>query len=81
MWIIFQHVADRLKENLIVFYNSVAEEEKALYKNLKSKSNRSIFVSRLFEEKRGDMVFGFPCGVVRYAWSMVRGSEFVIGTL
>ena len=33
-----------------------------------------IFVPRLFEDKRGDMVFIFP-------WGVMRGSEFVVGTL
>ena len=33
-----------------------------------------IIFPRLFEEKQGDMVFGFP-------WCVMRGSEFVVGTL
>ena len=35
---------------------------------------RTFVVPRLFEEKRGDIVFGFP-------WCVVRGSEFIVGTL
>ena len=33
-----------------------------------------FIVPRLFEEKRRDTVFGFP-------WCVVRGSEFIVGTL
>ena len=33
-----------------------------------------FFVPRLFEEKWRDTVFGFP-------WGVVRGSEFLVGTL
>ena len=33
-----------------------------------------VIVPRLFEEKRRDTVFGFP-------WCVVRGSEFLVGTL
>ena len=33
-----------------------------------------IIVPLLFEEKRRDTVFGFP-------WGVVRGSEFLVGTL
>ena len=33
-----------------------------------------FFVSRLFEEKRGDIVFGF-------LWCVVHSSEFIVGTL
>ena len=40
-----------------------------------------LFVPRLFEEKWRDTVFGFPWGVVRGAWRVVRGSEFLVGTL
>ena len=36
-----------------------------------------LFVPCLLEEKWGDMVFGFP----RYTFSVMRGSEFVVGTL
>ena len=32
------------------------------------------FVPSLFEEKRRDTVFGFP-------WGVVRGAEFLVGTL
>ena len=35
---------------------------------------RDFFVPRLFEEKWRDTVFGFP-------WGVVRGSEFLVGTL
>ena len=41
----------------------------------------SFFVPHLFEEKWRDTVFGFPWGVVRGAWCVVRGSEFLVGTL
>ena len=34
----------------------------------------SFIVPRLFEEKRSDIVFGFP-------WCVMRGSGFVVGTL
>ena len=34
----------------------------------------AFVVPRLFKEKRGDMVFGF-------LWCVMRGSEFVVGTL
>ena len=40
-----------------------------------------LIVPRLFEEKWRDTVFGFPWGVVRGAWRVVRGSEFLVGTL
>ena len=40
-----------------------------------------FIVPRLFEEKWRDTVFGFPWGVVRGAWRVVRGSEFLVGTL
>ena len=40
-----------------------------------------IVVPRLFEEKWRDTVFGFPWGVVHGAWRVVRGSEFLVGTL
>ena len=40
-----------------------------------------FFVPRLFEEKWRDTVFGFPWGVARGAWRVVRGSEFLVGTL
>ena len=33
-----------------------------------------FFVPCLFEEKRGDIMFGFP-------WCVVRGSEFIVGIL
>ena len=33
-----------------------------------------FIVPSLFKEKRGDIVFGFP-------WFVVRGSEFIVGTL
>ena len=36
--------------------------------------SKGIYYPCFFEEKRGDMVFGFP-------WCMVCGSEFVVGTL
>ena len=38
-------------------------------------------VPRLFEEKWRDTVFGFPWGVACGAWRVVRGSEFLVGTL
>ena len=40
-----------------------------------------LVVPRLFEEKWRDTVFGFPWGVARDAWRVVRGSEFLVGTL
>ena len=40
-----------------------------------------LIVPRLFEEKRRDTVSGFPWCVVRGAWRVVRGSEFLVGTL
>ena len=40
-----------------------------------------LVVPRLFEEKWRDTVFGFPWGVVRGTWRVVRGSEFLVGTL
>ena len=42
---------------------------------------RSFIVPHLFEEKRRDTVFGFPWGVVRGAWCVARGSEFLVDTL
>ena len=36
--------------------------------------SKGIYYPCFFEEKRGDMVFGFP-------WCMVCGSKFVVGTL
>ena len=33
-----------------------------------------VIVPRLFDEKRRDTVFGFT-------WRVVRGSEFLVGTL
>ena len=41
----------------------------------------SLIVPRLFEEKWRDTVFDFPWCVVRGAWRVVRGSEFLVGTL
>ena len=41
----------------------------------------SVFVPRLFEEKGRDTVFGFAWRVVRGVWRVVRGSEFLVGTL
>ena len=40
-----------------------------------------FIVPRLFEEKWRDTVFGFPWGVARGAWRVVRGSKFLVGTL
>ena len=40
-----------------------------------------FIVPGLFEEKWRDTVFGFPWGVARGAWCVVRGSEFLVGTL
>ena len=37
-------------------------------------TSSTFFVPRLFEEKWRDTVFGFP-------WGVVRGSEFLVGTL
>ena len=41
----------------------------------------SIIIPRLFEEKWRDTVFGFPWRMARGAWRVVRGSEFLVGTL
>ena len=46
-----------------------------------SEATLSLIVPRLFEEKWRDTVFGFPWGAVRGAWRVVRGSEFLVGTL
>ena len=37
-----------------------------------------LVVPRLFEEKWRDTVFGFPWGVVRGAWCVVRGAWRVV---
>ena len=56
-----------------------------------SRSLQCVFVPRLFEEKRRDMVSRgawcvmrgseFIVGTLRGAWCVMRGSEFIVGTL
>ena len=59
----------------------IKDIESAMYKNHDTTLLIFFFVPRLFEEKWRDTVFGFPWGVVRGAWCVVRGSEFLVGTL